>query len=73
MIGYLTEELPSKVGLLSPGMHIPVISIKEARTKMPDVFLLLAWNYLESILEKESNFIKKGGKFILPVEGVKLI
>lgn len=73
ILDYITEELPSKIGLYSPGMHIPVIDIKDARKKLPDYFLLLAWNYKNAILKKETEFIDKGGKFIIPVKGVKII
>lgn len=66
-LDYLTEELPTKIGLLSPGMHIPVRHIDEARNDPPDYFLLLAWNYAEKILEKESALRAKGVKFIIPI------
>ena len=67
ILDYATEELPSKIGLYTPGMHIPVIDIKEARKNPPDYYLMLAWNYKDQILEKEFEFIKKGGKFIIPI------
>jgi SAM-dependent methyltransferase len=72
-LDYVTEELPSKIGLYTPGMHIPVIDVREARKKLPDYFLLLAWNYKNAFLEKEKKFINQGGKFIIPVNGVKII
>lgn len=72
-LDFATEELPSKIGFLTPGMHIPVISIDEARNNPPHYYLLLAWNYKDAILKKEKAFIKKGGRFIIPVEGVKVI
>jgi hypothetical protein len=73
MLDYVTEELPSKIGLNTPGTHIPVISISEARKKAPDYFLLLAWNYKDAILKKEKAIVKHGCKFIIPVEGVKIV
>jgi len=72
-LDYATEELPSKIGLYTPGMHIPVIDIKDARKRLPDYFLLLAWNYKDAILMKEKKFINQGGKFIIPVNEVKII
>jgi len=67
ILDFATEELFSKIGLYTPGMHIPVIDIKEARKNPPDYYLMLAWNYKAQILEKESEFVKKGGKFIIPI------
>ncbi len=73
ILDFATEELPSKVGLYSPGMHIPVKHIDEARKSPPDYYLMLAWNYKDQILEKEAGFLKGGGKFIVPIGGVKVL
>ncbi len=67
VIDFATEELPLKIGLYSPGMHIPVKHIEKARINPPDYYLMLAWNYRDQILKKEAKFIKKGGKFIIPI------
>jgi len=69
----ITESLPSKIGLFSPGTHIPIVSIEEVRKNPPDYYLLLAWNYKDVILEKEREFINKGGKFIIPVGDGEII
>lgn len=69
----ITEELPSKIGLYTPGTHIPVVDIREARKNLPDYYLLLAWNYKDAILKKESEFISSGGKFIMPVGNIRII
>jgi len=67
LLEFATEALPSKIGLYTPGMHIPVIDIKDARKKHPDYYLLLAWNYKDRIMKKEADFVRNGGKFIVPV------
>lgn len=73
LLEYATEELPSKIGRYTPGTHIPVIDIREARNDPPDYYLLLAWPYRDVILEKERTFRAKGGKFIIPVGNVRII
>lgn len=67
LIDFATEELPLKIGLYSPGMHVPVKHIKDARKNHPDYYLLLAWNYKDQIIKKEPEFVKNGGKFIVPI------
>jgi len=67
ILDYATEELLSKIGLYTPGTHIPVANIEDARKNPPDYYLLLAWNYKDVILEKEKDFRKRGGKFIVPI------
>lgn len=73
IIDYATEALPSKIGLYTPGTHIPIIDIEQARKNPPDYYLMLAWNYKDAILAKEKNFREKGGKFIIPVGDVEII
>lgn len=73
LIDYLTEELPTKIGQFSPGMHIPVIHIEESRKKLPDYFLMLAWNYKDKILAKEKEYRNNGGKFIIPIGGIEIL
>ena len=48
-------------------MNIPVVPVDEARKNPPDYFLVLAWNYLEKILEREDALRKRGTKFIVPI------
>lgn len=66
-LDFATEELSSKIGLYTPGTHIPVIHISKARQNPPDYFLILAWNYTKVILEKEKGLRTQGIKFIVPI------
>lgn len=70
---YATEALPSKIGFYTPGMHIPVIAVEEARKNPPDYYLMLAWNYQDVILQKEAEFLARGGKFIMPVGSERIV
>ena len=73
VFSFATEELPSKIGLLTPGMHIPVVHINYARNNPPDYYFLLAWNYKDVILQKEKEFRTNGGKFIIPVGTERIV
>ncbi len=66
-IVYITDTTPHKIGLLTPGSHIPVKSPEVLREKAPDYILLLAWNYRDFILEKEKELRAQGTKFIIPI------
>lgn len=72
-LDFALEDLPAKQGLYTPGSHIPTVNKQYAENHQPDYYLLLAWNYAKVILEKESQFRKNGGQFIIPVEGIKII
>jgi SAM-dependent methyltransferase len=63
----LTERNPLRKGLLSPGMHIPVIMDDEL-PELPDCYLVLAWNFKEEILKRHSEDVKDGIEFYFPVD-----
>jgi len=67
ILDYLTDTTPYKQGKLSPGMFIPVVSPEFFHEDNPDYALMLSWNYKEEILEKEKEFVKNGGRFIIPI------
>ena len=72
MIAYIADNNPLKQGKVTPGSHIPVISDQEFLDKNPSHALLLAWNYLEFFI-KNSDYIKHGGKFIVPLPSPKIL
>jgi SAM-dependent methyltransferase len=73
LIDYVLDDLPIKQHKFTPGMHIPTVDRAYASTHRPDYYLLLAWNYADNVLNKEKDFREAGGKFIIPVEGVKIV
>ena len=70
---YVTDTTPQKVGLLTPGSHIPVLSPEILATETPDYILLLAWNYRGFILKKEQSLRERGAKFIIPIPEVEIV
>tara|TARA_X000000950_G_scaffold181070_1_gene219589 strand:- start:404 stop:946 length:543 start_codon:yes stop_codon:yes gene_type:complete len=69
-LSYFVDDSPAKQGLYSPVDHVPIISRKKAQKNLPDYFIILAPNYSEVIISKEKKFIKNGGKFIVPKNGI---
>ena len=72
-IKYVTDTTPYKIGLMTPGSHIPVVSPDILKTETPDYILLLAWNYRDFILNKESDLRALGAKFIIPIPEVEIV
>lgn len=73
IIDYIIDTTPLKQGMYTPGAHIPIYSPEKAKEDIPDYFLLLSWNYVDAIVEKEKELRSQGVKFIIPVPEVKII
>ena len=73
MLSYVTDESPERYGWLIPGMHIPIVPPTKMKEDVPDYALMLAWSYMERIINKEKEYMEKGGKFIVPLPNVKII
>jgi len=72
-IDYIVDTAPFKQNKFTPGTHIPIRDPKYLKKDPPDYVLILAWNYADSIMKKESWLKGKGGKFIIPIPKVKII
>ncbi len=70
---YVTDTTFNKQGKFTPGTHIPIISPEIGFNDSVDYAFLGAWNFKKEILNKEKNFIKRGGKFITHVPKVKIL
>lgn len=64
-IQYVSENNKKKIGKYTPGTHFKIVTDSFIRKKKIKHALLLSWNY-KKFFKKNSNFIKQGGKFILP-------
>ena len=65
-INSIADNTKLKQGKITPGSHIPIISDDMFLKENYDYALLLSWNYKDYFLEN-SDYIKNGGKFIIPL------
>ena len=72
LVEYITDTTPSKIGKYQPGTHIPIISPEEGFDESVDVAYLGAWNFKTEIMNKETNYLSRGGKFITHVPQVMM-
>lgn len=68
----IAETNERKMGRLTPGTHIPVVSEQEFLSREYPLALLLTWNYLEFFLAK-SPYIAAGGRFIVPLPEPRIV
>jgi len=73
IIPFAAERSPEKWGKYTIGTGIKIISEKEARKLNPDFFLVTPWGFIKEFVKRESEWLKKGGKFILPFPKLKIV
>jgi SAM-dependent methyltransferase len=67
----LVEKNTLRKGLISPGMHLPVL-IEEELPSPPDVYYVLAWNFKNEILANNKHLLDRGVEFFFPVDPDKV-
>ncbi len=72
-IPVISDKNSSKSGLFAPGTGIKVISEEDSRNLKPDYYFVLAWHFIDEFIEREIEFLSRGGKFILPMPEFKII
>jgi hypothetical protein len=67
LVECIVDRNPLKIGLWSPGMHLPVRDVSVLVEEQPDYVLLLAWNFAPEIIAQQAAYRRRGGKFIIPI------
>ncbi|MGH2806400.1 MAG: class I SAM-dependent methyltransferase [Actinomycetota bacterium] len=73
LIDAAAERNPDKWGRVTVGTAIPIISEEQARADRPDYFLVLPWHFLREFRDRESEFLERGGQFLVPLPEPRLI
>ena len=73
LIDAIAERSPYKFGLKTVGTNIPILSEEEVRNMKPDYMLVLPWHFISEFVKRESEFLRNGGKFIVPCPRFEII
>jgi nucleoside-diphosphate-sugar epimerase/SAM-dependent methyltransferase/quercetin dioxygenase-like cupin family protein len=63
-IDYIVDDNPLKHNKILPGVRIPIYSREKLNEKLPDVIIVMAWNFIKEIKEGNQDLIDRGVKFI---------
>lgn len=73
LLPFIVDNTPAKQGRLTPGSHIPIRPPEAFSRPYPEFAVLFAWNHAREIMEKEREFRKTGGRWILYVPQVHVV
>jgi nucleoside-diphosphate-sugar epimerase/dTDP-4-dehydrorhamnose 3,5-epimerase-like enzyme/2-polyprenyl-3-methyl-5-hydroxy-6-metoxy-1,4-benzoquinol methylase len=63
-IDYIVEDNKLKHNKILPGCKIPIYSKDKLNEKLPDIIIVMAWNFFDDIKKNNQELIDKGVKFI---------
>lgn len=72
VIPYAADRNPDKWGSETIATRIPIISEEDSRAMKPDYYLALPWHFFDEFLERETEFLARGGRFIVPLPEVRI-
>ena len=73
IVDYVFDKSKLKQGLFTPGTQIKIKNSNDIKKTNIHYLLLLSWNLKKEIIKQEKNFIKNGGKFIIPFPSPKIL
>jgi len=67
LIDFVVDRSSVKQGFALPGVQVPIQAPDELLRRQPDFVLLLAWNFVNEIVEQQAEYLRRGGRFVLPL------
>ena len=72
-IVFISDVNEDKWGKFTPGTGIPIASEKDVREMKPDYMLVLPWHFKDGIIQREREFLEKGGRLIFPLPEIEIV
>jgi SAM-dependent methyltransferase len=73
LLDFVVDRSTVKQGLYTPGNHLPIFPPEKLIEQMPDYVLLLTWNFVDEILRQQEEYLRRGGRFMVPIPEVRVV
>lgn len=70
---FVADRSTVKQGRFTPGTHLPIRPPEALLEEMPDVVLLLTWNFADEILAQQAEYRARGGRFVVPIPALRVV
>jgi hypothetical protein len=72
-LDFVVDRSTVKQGRYTPGTHLPIYAPNKLLEVQPDYVLILAWNFVDEVLEQQAEYRRSGGRFIVPIPELRVI
>lgn len=64
---FVADRSTHKQGLYMPGVRLPIRPPEALLEERPVAVLLLAWNFQDEIVAQQAEYLRRGGRFMVPI------
>lgn len=73
LIPCIAEVNERKFGCVTPGSNIPIVPEADVRARKPDYLLVLPWHFKSNLVQREADYLKRGGTMLFPLPVIEEI
>lgn len=70
-LDYIGDRNTLKQNRVTPGTHIPIVAPERILEDQPALVIVFAWNFAEEIGLQLSEYLKQGGRMVVPIPELK--
>jgi len=70
---YVVDKNVYKQGKYIPGVRLRIDPPQRIADEPPDYLMILPWNFKDEIIRQQSDFVRSGGRFIVPIPDLEVI